>query len=117
MKSEKSTREILDEEYKKNPIVSHEKEPIVTVTTEDDIDKFHHALVQFCIDYINEHKLSDINEVRFNADSLITSCEHGYWTPATDSYLGLRGLSHEKLIHKNGEVTKMPYWYDIGESM
>lgn len=110
------TRDKLFEEYEKNPIVSHEKEPIVSTTTKEDIDAFHNALVQFCIDYINEHKLTEVNEVRFNADGLITSCKYKYWTPETDSYLGLRGIAYDKCTHKDGNVTRIPYWYDIGKS-
>lgn len=110
------TREILKREYEKNPIVRYEKEPIVSTTTKEDINKFHEALVQFCIDYINEHKLTEVNEVRFNADGLITSCKYRYWTPETDSFIGLRGIAYENGIHKDGKITKIPYWYDIGEN-
>lgn len=48
---------------------------------------FHQALVQCCIDYISKHKLHDIEEVSFKADSLQDSVNFGSWHPSTDSSL------------------------------
>ena len=76
-----------------------------TVSTKQDIRDLHHILVQTVIDFINERKLTDIEEVGFGADSLQTSAHWGYWTPETDSSISVygylqdeKGLSERRLI-------------------
>ena len=68
-----------------------------TVSTKQDIEDLHRILVQTVIDFINERKLTDIEEVSFGADSLQTSAHWGYWTPSTDSSISVYGyLEDEK---------------------
>ena len=62
-------------------------------------------LVQCCIDFVNENKNKEIDEVSFRVDALQVSAKHGEWTPATDSYCGLFGWDNVE-----GR-------YDIAESM
>lgn len=67
-----------------------------TVSTKQDIDDLHRILVQTVIDFINEHKLTDIEEVSFGADSLQTSAHWGYWTPSTDSSITVYGYLEDE---------------------
>jgi hypothetical protein len=67
-------------------------------TTSKDALELQQLLVQTVINFINERELNDINEIDFNADSLLISAKHGYWTPATDSYLGIMGISEKENV-------------------
>ena len=57
------------------------------VTTKEHLSELQDVLVQVCINYINENKLTDIDEISFSADSLQHSAHFGEWVPATDSYI------------------------------
>ena len=57
------------------------------VTTKEHLSELQDILVQVCINYINENKLTDIDEISFSADSLQHSAHFGEWVPATDSYI------------------------------
>lgn len=81
------------------------------ITTKENIDELHHLLVQTCINYMREHKLTDIDEIHFLADGLSHSYEYGEWTPATDSSLTVLGLQ----IAENDKY-KLPERRLIGES-
>ena len=88
--------------YKEDAPMAEEN---ATVSTKQDIRDLHHILVQTVIDFINERKLTDIEEVGFGADSLQTSAHWGYWTPETDSSISVygylqdeKGLSERRLI-------------------
>jgi hypothetical protein len=106
------------EEAKKNPIVEQlENDPIPGLTTHDDIRELQDRLVQTCIDFINEKGLTDIYDVSFNADSLAESAEYGSWQPCTDSYIKVEGLGHENHRRQDGSIFRMPYRYEIGESL
>lgn len=61
--------------------------------TQDNIKELQEILVQTCIDYINEHHISDLEEVEFNADSLQYSANHKKWMPSTDSMIHCYGQS------------------------
>lgn len=65
------------------------------ITTHEKVRELQNRLVQTCIDFINENKLTDIWGVSFNADDLNTSAAHGEWTPATDSYIRVEGIESE----------------------
>lgn len=65
------------------------------ITTQEHINELHHILVQTCLNYMKEHKLTDIDEISFSADGLSSSYEYNEWTPATDSSLTVVGLQEE----------------------
>ena len=65
------------------------------VTTNEHLSELQDILVQVCINYINENKLTDIDEISFSADSLQCSARFGEWVPATDSYI--RAVGYEKI--------------------
>lgn len=72
-------------------------------TNIEDIKELQKGLVQLCIDYILEHGLNDIDEVRFSADMLQESKKYGQWTPATDSFIDVYGFQkgeHGFLVRK-----------------
>jgi hypothetical protein len=62
------------------------------VTTSEHLSELQDILVQVCINYINENKLTDIDEISFNADSLQHSAHFGEWVPATDSFIKAVGV-------------------------
>ena len=84
---------------------------------QEHVKELQEILVQTCLDYINQHGLTDIYSVSFNADELAYSAKHGKWHPATDSYIRVEGTRIENLLLKNGETIQIPYTYVIGESM
>ena len=65
------------------------------VTTNEHLSELQDILVQVCINYINENKLTDIDEISFSADSLQCSARFGEWVPATDSYI--RAVGYEEI--------------------
>ena len=65
------------------------------VTTTEHIKQLQEILVQVCINYINENKLTDIEEVHFNADSLQSSAHYGEWVCQTDSYISIDGYQND----------------------
>ena len=64
------------------------------VTSNEHLSELQDILVQVCINYINENKLTDIDEISFSADSLQCSARFGEWVPATDSYI--RAVGYEE---------------------
>ena len=69
------------------------------VTSNEHLSELQDILVQVCINYINENKLTDIDEISFSADSLQCSARFGEWVPATDSYIkavGYEEINDEK---------------------
>ena len=66
------------------------------ITTDENINELHHILVQTCLNYMREHKLTDIDEIHFSADGLNSSYEFGEWTPGTDSSIDVIGLEFEE---------------------
>ena len=64
-------------------------------TSISNVKELQERMVKLCIDYINEHKLDDIDEVRFSADMLQESSKHGEWTPATDSFIDVYGFQKD----------------------
>lgn len=112
---------ILEELHKKweeNPIVEElPDDDRLNLTKEEHIKELQERLVQTCIDYINEKGLVDIYSVSFNADSLAESAKYGSWQPCTDSHIKVKGLCNKNYKRKNGNIFKMPYWYEIGEYM
>ena len=104
-------REIKDEfpAYDKYKVLEYMKNPDrKSKMTEDNIRELQNILVQTCIDYINEHHLSDLEEVHFNADSLQCSADYKEWTPATDSAISCYGLRLE------GYTDSIQTRYEIG---
>lgn len=83
---------------------------------DETMNELHHILVQTMIDYINEKGLKNVEAVSFSADGLIESSSRGYWTPATDSFLTLEGLSHEEWTDDNGVRRTIPSRVEIGKS-
>ena len=65
------------------------------VTSNEHLSELQDILVQVCINYINENKLTDIDEISFSADSLQCSARFGEWVPATDSYI--RAVGYEEI--------------------
>lgn len=63
----------------------NEKNKRTNKTTEEHLSRLLDKLVQTCIDYINENDLKDMDEISFKVDTLQTSANFGYWTPATDA--------------------------------
>ena len=111
------TIEEIKKKYNENPIVERlEDEPKPGLTTQDHIKELQERLIKTCIDYINEKNLTDIYSVKFSADSLDLSALANEWTPSTDSYINVKGMSYECYRRKDGTIFKMPYWYDIGEN-
>jgi hypothetical protein len=77
------------------------------VTTIEQIKQLQEILVQVCINFINENKLTDIDEISFNVDSLQNSAKYGEWTSVTDSFIGVDGYQIEDDItvrRRIGEV-------------
>lgn len=110
--------EEIKKKWDENPIVERlEDDPKQELTKKEHIRELQERLVQTCIDYINEKGLTDIYAVSFNADSLSESAKWGSWQPCTDSYINIKGLCHENHKRKNGEIFRIPYWYEIGENM
>lgn len=62
----------------------------------ENIKELQERMVQLCIDYLIEKGLDDIQEVRFSADMLQFSKEHGEWTPATDSFITVYGFQTDE---------------------
>lgn len=62
-------------------------------TTESDISDLQDLLVQICIDFVNNRKLKDIEEISFSVDDLQASADEGEWVPSTDSYI--RAVGYE----------------------
>ena len=81
------------------------------ITTHNDIRDLQERLVQTCIDFIRERKLTDIYEVGFSADGLEgNALEFGEWVPGIDSYISVAGLQEDE--NSNWRVRKL-----IGENM
>lgn len=79
------------------------------VTTKENIKELQEKIVQLCIDYINNHNLTDIDEIHFNADELQFSSKYKKWTPQTDSYIGVFGQQKDE----NGIIVRKKigdYW-------
>ena len=107
-----------NKEWKENPIVERlEDSPIPDITQKEHIKELQEILVQTCLDFINNHSLTDIYSVTFFADELAYSAKHGSWQPATDSYIKVEGVRYQNHRRKNGVIFQMPYRYDIGEYM
>ena len=68
------------------------------ISTNKDASDLQEILVQTIINFINDRKLNDIEEVSFKADSLNESAKYGKWTPATDSYISLIGYQYDEDI-------------------
>lgn len=85
------------------------------ITTKENINELHHLLVQTCLNYIVEHKLTDIDEINFSVDGLSSSYEHNEWTPGTDSSIEVIGLEYEKWkSHNSGKEYETPVRSLIG---
>lgn len=81
------------------------------VTTHKDIRDLQERLIQTCIDFIRERKLTDIYEVGFSVDGLERNAfEFGEWVPAIDSYISVTGLQNDE--NANWRVRKL-----IGENI
>lgn len=80
------------------------------------LNELHHVLVQTVLDFINEKKLKGIWSVGFSADSLDESAEYGYWTPATDSFLGVEGIEDTTYTDKDGKEHTIRGRVNIGQS-
>ena len=74
--------------------------------TQDNIKELQEILVQTCIDYINEHHISDLEEVEFNADSLQYSANHKKWMPSTDSMIHCYGQSVKDDLVERTDIGK-----------
>ena len=83
---------------------------------DDVLNELHHILVQTTIEFINEKKLDNVWRVSFSADSLNESAKWGYWTPATDSYLGVEGIEDTTYTDKDGKEHTIEGRVNIGES-
>lgn len=65
-------------------------------TTKENIKELQEKMVQLCIDYLNEHGLNDVDEVRFSVDMLQESKKYGEWTPMTDSFITVCGFQENE---------------------
>ena len=83
---------------------------------DETMNELHHILVQTVIDYINEKKLKNVEAISFSADGLLESADFGYWTPATDSFLTLEGITHEEWTDSDGVKRTFPARVEIGKS-
>lgn len=81
------------------------------VTTQSDISDLQDFLVQICIDFVNDRKLKDIEEISFSVDDLQASADEGEWVPSTDSYI--RAVGYE--IPDGAEDSDMKERRIIGE--
>ena len=83
----------------------------------ENVVELHNLLVQTVIDYINSHKdkMANLDAIYFNADALQESAKDGEWTCATDSYIRLEGIVHEKFTTKDGKEVEIPSRVKIGE--
>lgn len=114
-KQSKALQEIT-KEWEDNPVVGHHPGPVTPrVTTQAHINELQDLLVQTCIDYIQEHDLTDIYSVHFSVDDLQESVKYGGWQSSTDSYIGVKGIKSTVYERKNGEEFNMPETYLIGE--
>jgi hypothetical protein len=66
------------------------------ITNIDNIKELQEILVQVCINYINEHNLTDIDYIGFSADGLSLSAKEGQWTPCTDSSINVEGIETDE---------------------
>lgn len=66
------------------------------VTTIQDIKDLQEALVQTVINFLDDRKLTDIDEVHFNFDAAQDSVKEYKWCPASDSTISVIGLQKEK---------------------
>lgn len=81
------------------------------ITTRSDIRDLQERLVQTCIEFIRERKLTDIYEVGFSVDGLEgNALEFGEWVPGIDSHISVTGLQNDENV--NWRVRKL-----IGENM
>jgi di/tripeptidase len=76
-------------------IIAYERDDVKmqkTVSTHKDIRDLQNVLVQAVIDFVNDRKLTDIEEVSFGMDNVQSSAEYGEWVPATDSSINAYGF-------------------------
>ena len=69
------------------------------ITKKEHVKELQEKLVQDCIDYINEHELTDIEEIQFSVDELQFSSKEGQWTPQTDSFIYAYGHQEDESGH------------------
>lgn len=115
---------IFDETFEKlcledidNPVVREYEEIPEEKTNIEHIKELQKILVQTVIDYIGKNDLTDIDAVDLHVDGLKGSVPHKEWCPCTDSAITVKGEKYQCRERKNGKVTKLPYYYDIGSYM
>ena len=109
--------ENISKQWKENPIVERLEDEFPEKKTEKKhIEELQVKLTQTIIDYCKENNLTDVDAVNFSFDGIQNSVEYGEWSPASDSSIRVTGIAHEVHRRKNGEIFKMPFWFEIGES-
>ncbi len=109
--------EKLRQEDIDNPVVREYEETPEEKTNIEHIKELQQILVQTVIDYINKNDLTDIDAVYFHADGLKGSVPYKEWCPCTDSSITVKGEKYQCRERKDGKVSKLPYYYDIGSYM
>ena len=112
--------EQIVEKLDSNPIVEtlpREESDVLNLTTKEHIRELQEILVQTVIDFSKKHGLKDIYSVVFGVDEIQASADEGEWCPASDSHIRVEGVIFERFKRKNGEVTKLPLKYTIGENI
>ena len=128
--SDKYSDDFKDTLLKVNSLSDRDKRMLYLISMDDEIPyreemaidrenvvELHDLLVQTVIDYINSHKdkMANLDAIYFNADALQESAKDGEWTCATDSYIRLEGIVHEKFTTKDGKEVEIPSRVKIGE--
>lgn len=128
--SDKYSDDFKDTLLKVNSLSDRDKRRLYLISMDDEIPyredmaidrenvvELHNLLVQTVIDYINSHKdkMANLDAIYFNADALQESAKYGEWTCATDSYIRLEGIVHEKFTTKDGKEVEIPSRVKIGE--
>lgn len=76
--------------------------------TSEEIRELQDILVQTCIDFINENKIDDLEEVDFRVDMLQESAKYGSWQPCTDSSISGYGINGDNAC---GERILLESWF------
>lgn len=61
------------------------------VTTQENLAELQRKIMEVVIDYCKENKLTDIDAITFNTDTLQASIAYGKWVPSTDAAIAAYG--------------------------
>lgn len=81
--------------------IIHDNEPEQNTETQlprEKVTELHNLLVNTVVNFLKENNLTQVDELSFGADGLMSSIEFGKWTPGTDSNLSLYSVENGKFV-------------------